>query len=707
MTSEPKHTNRLIKATSPYLLQHAHNPVDWYEWGPEAFEKATTEDKPVFLSIGYAACHWCHVMEHESFEDEEVANYLNEHYVSIKVDREERPDLDDIYMQVTMWMNNGHGGWPMSVFLTPERVPFMAGTYYPKQSFMVLIERLNDYWENKRDDINKQSEAIRNALREWAAVGTQSDVAIPEHTIMFLANGLAGGFDPVHGGTRSEGNKFPPSMAIDLILRRYHRKPVDDYLTVVDVTLEKMANGGIYDHLGGGIARYSTDPIWHVPHFEKMLYDQALVSRAYLDGYLVTDRKRYADVARDIFRYVLTDLQSPEGGFYSTRDADSEGLEGKYYLWTVEQVEEVLGKDEATIFNDFYNVTPEGNWKATSGRVPPGPKNILRIIHPPSEVAARQDLSESELHAKLEPMRVKLLEARNKRTPPLLDDKILTAWNGLMISSLAKGTQALGDPQYAAAASRAAGFILTKLKKDGRLYRSYRNGEIRHAGFLEDYAFLIEGLIDLYEATFDIRWLNEARALNEVLVKHYLDKEHGAFFFTADDAETTLVRNKAGFDSATPSGNSVQAMNLLRLAKFFDRKDYREMAEGIFRLYAEEVDKRGQAYERLISALDFYYDSTREIVIIGDPGKPETKNLLDEVFARYMPNKIVVLAKGNEQAAAMSENMPLMNGKTMIDSKPTVYVCENYACLKPAATTVELVRQLDAKAPYPDNDATE
>jgi len=684
------HTNRLSRATSPYLLQHAGNPVDWYEWGEEAFAKARQEDKPVFLSIGYAACHWCHVMEHESFESQEVAAALNESFVSIKVDREERPDIDELYMAYTQALTR-HGGWPMSVWLTPDGTPFHAGTYFPKDQFVQLLGGIAGTWGDNREELMRGAAGARDFLTRWATGPKPAEGVITRETIDKLAVQLAGYFDKTLGGIGGGGsNKFPPSMAMDLMLRVYRRTNTPALFEAVDVTLDHMARGGIYDHVGGGICRYSTDREWLVPHFEKMLYDQAMVSAVYLDGYLVSRNPRYAAVAADIFEYVLTDLRSPEGGFYSSRDADSEGLEGKFYIWTVKEVLETLGEEDGQLACKFFDVTETGNWFERMGHAPKGPKNILHISKTPQAFAKLHGLEVQDLERRVHTWREKLRVARAKRVPPGLDDKILPDWNGLMIASLARGARVLDEPKYATAAAAAADFVLKNVSKDGRLLRTYRKGEARLPGNLSDYAFFIEGLLNLYEATFDRCWLDEALRLAEASNVLFYDEQGGAFFFTASDAERLLARSKHPHDGAIPSGNSVHAMNLLRLAMLFDRKDLRAKAESIFRAFAPSVSESPSAYERLCCAADFYHDRVKEIAIVGEPAAPDGKALLRTVFDRYLPNKVVVHAADRLTDTPIA----LLRNKGRIDGKATAYVCEDYRCQLPVTTTEDLAKQL-------------
>lgn len=693
IVAEPKHTNRLIRATSPYLLQHAHNPVEWYEWGAEALEKAKREDKPIFLSIGYAACHWCHVMEHESFEQQEVAEALNGGFVSIKVDREERPDLDELYMTYTQ-VTTGHGGWPMSVWLTPEGVPFFAGTYFPKEQFLGLLGRIEQLWRDDRKQVLARTEKAREFFDEWSKGPKAAEGVVSQEDLTRIATTLARHFDRAKGGLRSDSNKFPPSMAMELLLRVYRRTQEKYLLDAVTVTLDHMSRGGIYDHLGGGICRYSTDPEWLVPHFEKMLYDQAMVSSIYLDAFQATKNRTYADVAKDIFDYVLEDLQSPEGGFYSSRDADSEGMEGAFYIWTVDEIRRVLGDGDADLFCRYYDVTESGNWFEDRGHAPAGPKNILHISKPREVFAKLNGLDVADWDQRIHAWREKLRAVRSKRTHPALDDKVLTSWNGLMIASLAKGARVLDEPKYAAAASRAAGFILKHMRTpDGRLLATYRKGEARLTAYLDDYAFLIEGLLNLYEATFEQRWLDEAARLSDLAIKFYYDDKGGAFYFTASDAEALLARSKSPNDSAIPAGNSVQALNLLRLSVLLDRKYYREKAEAIFRAFGRNLLDSPGSSERLACALDFLHDRVKEIAIVGDADSPRTRALLRTVYDRYLPNKVVVHAPKRLEETPL----PLLKNRGCKDDLPTAYVCERYGCQLPVTNPEDLAKQLDER----------
>jgi uncharacterized protein YyaL (SSP411 family) len=552
MTTQSAYPNRLTDATSPYLLPHAHNPVDWHEWGPEALTKARREDKPIFLSIGYSACHWCHVMAHESFENEQIAALMNEYFVNIKVDREERPDLDQTYMQATMIINQGHGGWPMSVWLTPDLKPFFAGAYFPPESkwgrpgFREVCERISELWQSRRQQIEADADRLAGLVARGLQGGGDAETRLTLGAIGRTVSTLAAAFDRERGGIVSGGtNKFPPSMALDLFLRALARDATDEpaqkeLRQLVELTLDRMARGGIYDQLGGGVHRYSTDADWLVPHFEKMLYDQALVSRTYIDAYRLTGETRYARVAREVFDHVIDDLQSPDGGFYSTRDADSEGQEGKYYVWTKAEILAVLGEEDGELFCCYYGVSASGNWN--DPHAPGVAKNILHVPRDLETVAQLNNVDPHELERRLGNARRKLLELRRRRAPPGLDDKILTEWNGLMIASLPRGGAVLGEKRYVDARAGAADFILDKQHTDGRLQRAYRAGRTLDAAFLTDYACMIDGLIELYEATFERRWLDKAVELNRAVVGRFYDEESGGFFFMADERTQTLLQ---------------------------------------------------------------------------------------------------------------------------------------------------------------------
>jgi uncharacterized protein YyaL (SSP411 family) len=695
--------NRLAAATSPYLLQHAHNPVDWYEWGTEALERAKAEDKPIFLSIGYSACHWCHVMAHESFEDPAAAAVMNKYFINIKVDREERPDIDHLYMQATMLMNRGQGGWPMSVWLTPRLRPFFAGTYFPptarwgRPGFAQVCQRIGELWNSPEDrkQLLAQGDELTHAIRDSfgvAAAPAGSGAALGLPLIESVAEHLSRAFDEEFGGMPGGGeNKFPPSFAIDLMLRDCHTKPEGHPARarmerIVRLTLDQMSRGGIYDHLGGGIARYSTDREWHAPHFEKMLYDQALVSRCYLDASQYFNEPAYADVARSICDYIIADLQSPEGGIYSTRDADSEGEEGKYYVWTIEEVREACGDDDAAAVCAYYDVRPEGNWD--DPHAPGVPKNILHIRRSEAEAAAEIGVDVAEFRARLARGRAKLLEVRGRRVPPGLDDKILAEWNGLMISSLARIGASLDEPRYVEAARRAASFILDHQRRDGRLLRSSRGGRTLDTAFLSDYAAMIDGLLELYEATFEKRWFDEALKLNDVAAELFWDPETGGYYFTANDHEHLIARHKDIRDGATPSGNSLQFLNLLRLEAMTGDKKLATMAERTLEHFHGELVETPFAYERFLSSVHFAMSGALEIAIVGDLERPETQALLRTVRTAYVPARVIMWLDPARPADAVSS--PLLTGRMPVDGAPAAYVCRRYACERPVTTPAQL-----------------
>ncbi len=695
-------TNRLQHATSPYLQQHARNPVDWYEWGPAALQKARDEQKPIFLSIGYSACHWCHVMAHESFENEDIAAVMNEHFVNIKVDREERPDLDEIYMQATLVLNQGQGGWPMSVWLTPDLKPFFAGTYFPptarygRPGFLELCQAIGKAWREHRPDIVQQADKLTDVIRTGLEGAAENDGPLSTATVDAAAEKLAGAFDSVSGGIVSGGtNKFPPSMALDVMLRSALRRPAGNarrqQLTeLVETTLDHMAMGGIYDQLGGGFHRYSTDVEWHVPHFEKMLYDQALVSRIYLDGYQWYEKELYARIARETLDYVLRDLRSPAGGFYSSRDADSEGQEGKYYTWTRAQVTAVLGQECGEKFAAHFDISPSGNWQ--DPHEPGASKSVPRLLRDVECCAKMYGITPAEFRHKLANAREQLLAARQERVAPTRDDKILVEWNGLMISALARGGCVLGEPKYIAAATAAAEFILDKQLVDGRLKRAYRAGETTDTAFLSDYACLIEGLLDLYEATFDRRWLAHAAQLNRTAIEHYWDEADGGFFFTPDDHEQLIARSKDVRDGAVPSGNSVQLMNLLRLSVMLGDQELRKLADHMLRSLSGEVNAAPWASERFLAAVDFAVAGPVELAIVGNPQDEATQALLRQVHASYLPNRVLMLR--NPDCAAANPAVPLLENRALVNGRPAAYVCRNYTCQRPATTREELAAQL-------------
>jgi uncharacterized protein len=680
--------NRLANETSPYLLQHKDNPVDWYPWGEEALERAREEDKPILLSIGYSACHWCHVMERESFEDEATARIMNEHFVNIKVDREERPDLDSIYMSAVQALTRG-GGWPMTVFLTPDGSPFYGGTYFPPvsrggmPSFKGVLTSLADAYENRRDEVLRSAQSVRDYLR-----AVTIDAAIPKSSspgtdlLERAAESLVSQLDRRFGGFGG-APKFPQAMNLEALLRHWRRTGDLAALSGVEDTLRAMAGGGIYDQLGGGFHRYSVDEYWLVPHFEKMLYDNALLSRLYLEAYQATGDDFFRRVAEETLDYVLRDMISPEGGFYSAEDADSEGEEGKFYVWTPEEVEASLDPEDARLAMRFWDVTERGNFEG---------KNILNVPRPPEAVAAEFDLSPEELRERIAKIRSRLFAVREGRVRPARDEKILSAWNGLMLRSFALAARVTGREDYREAAERNAAFLLEELKEGGRLRRSYKDGRARFNGYLEDYAMVADGLVALYEATFETRWLVEADSLCDAISELFWDAEKGVFYDTPADHEELVTRPRDVYDNAAPSGTSVATDVLLKLALLLDRDDYRRRAESILEELSGGIEQLPGAFGRLLAALDFSVSEPREVAIVGDPEAPDTRALIDAVYARYLPNKVVAgRAPDDEEATGL---VPLLANRPAPDGRARAYVCVRYACQSPTTDPTELLEQL-------------
>src|SRR5271169_4400574 len=663
---------------------HSHNPVDWFPWGDEAIAKARSEDKPVFLSIGYSTCHWCHVMEEESFEDEKIASVLNERFVPIKVDREERPDLDEIYMKAVIAIN-GQGGWPLSVFLTPDLKPFYGGTYFPPvprhglPGFPEVLNFIADTWKSKRQEVVKSSEEITKANSDGYALkgeGTLSKVLLDNAYAVVLS-----AHDPQFGGF-GRPPKFPLPSYLGFLLRYNARTGKGSALNPVMKTLDSMADGGIHDHLAGGFHRYSTDRYWLVPHFEKMLYDNALLSRVYADAYRATRTERYAATARDTLGWILDEMTSPEGGFFSAQDADTAEGEGYYYTWTPSEISEVLGKEDGAIFCAHYGVSPEGNFE--------GGRSILNVTTTAERTASKLGLTVDQVDEALRKGRDALLKARRRRDRPRVDDKILASWNGLAISGFACAYQALQDERYLSAATKSADFILTKLVKKGAspmLHRRYRDGDVAIEGNLEDYSFLIAGLLDLYEASFDKRWMSAAVMLAEEMTSVFWDVERGGFFLTPPGRE--IVAIKEGYDGPTPSGNSVAALDLLRLAEFTGNQDFREMAETTLKLFADAMESAPTGYLEMLAAVDFSFGS-KEVVVASGWKPDELGAMVKEIRTRYLPTKVLVLADGDPAMAQLTE------GKASIKGMPTVYVCENFACKAPVTDVQALRRELES-----------
>ena len=700
----PRFTNRLAKEKSPYLLQHAHNPVDWFPWGAEAFEKARKEDKPIFLSIGYSTCHWCHVMERESFESEELAKFLNEHFVSIKVDREERPDVDRVYMTFVQ-ATTGGGGWPMSVWLTPDLKPFVGGTYFPpddrygRPGFVSVLKKLADAWKHDRQKIVDQGNEIVAALREHTAPGAKKSGELGADILKSALDQFVRTFDQEQGGWGG-APKFPRPVTMNFLFRAHARGLGEAALEMNLLTLQKMAAGGMHDHLGGGFHRYSVDGQWHVPHFEKMLYDQAQLACSYLDAFQIKHDPLFKKTARDILDYVRRDMTDPQGGFYSAEDADSlekpdakKKLEGAFYVWTKKEIAGLLG-DDAQIFDRFYGVEETGN--APGGSDPQGEfegKNILIQRHSVGEVAKIYKKQPAEVEKILADARRKLFEVRAKRPRPHLDDKIITAWNGLMISAFARAAQVLDDPAYLDAATRAAKFVQTHLTRDGALIRSYRQGPSDVPGFADDYAFLIQGLLDLYEASADIAWLKWAAELQAKQDALFADKEHGGYFSVTDKDPHILLRMKEDYDGAEPSPNSIAALNLLRLAEMTGSEPWKKEAARTIAVFGEQVAKSPTAMPQMLVALDFSLAKPKQIVIAGKPGADDTRALLREVHAHFIPNKIVLFADGGDGQHWLGKKLDFIKTAKPLDGKATAYVCEDFVCQAPV-NDVKKLREL-------------
>ncbi|MEP6603034.1 MAG: thioredoxin domain-containing protein [Spartobacteria bacterium] len=730
-----EHSNRLAGEKSPYLLQHAHNPVDWYPWGEEAFAKARRENKPIFLSIGYSTCHWCHVMAHESFEEKETAVIMNREFVNIKVDREERPDVDRVYMTFVQAMT-GHGGWPMSVWLTPELQPFVGGTYFPPQDrdgspgFKKVLAGIAAAWKQNHEKILEQGEKIVEALHESQNAPREAG-KIDIKVLDTAYEQLARTFDAQEGGFGS-APKFPRPVTFNFLTRfhargvgRASRLPNRKYATgtvapqaeralEMDLfTLRKMAAGGIHDHLGGGFHRYSVDRYWHVPHFEKMLYDQAQLAVAYLDAFQITlapaspstggQDRQFETVARDILDYVARDLTAKEGGFFSAEDADSllaegkpEHAEGAFYVWTEKEIDAALGGD-AAIFKFHYGVQPHGN--APEGSDPQQEftgKNILIERHAVAETAQRFKKKEEEVRQSFAGSREKLWSIRNKRPRPHLDDKIISAWNGLMISAYARGAQVLNEPRYLESAVRAATFLRAHLydEKQKTLFRSYREGRGQVEGFADDYAFVIQGMVDLYEASFDVQWLKFATALQETQDRLFFDETGGGYFSTSGKDKSVVLRMKDDNDSAEPAASSVAARNLLRLAQFYDRKEWRDRAEKTINAFRPTLSRFPSAMPQMLVALDASVSKPRQIVIAGKRDAAGTRALLAEVHRHFLPHKILLLADGSEGHEYLSENLEAIGAMSMIDGKPAAYVCEDFTCKAPVTDPAELRKLL-------------
>ena len=695
-----KHYNRLINEKSPYLLKHAENPVDWYPWGDEAFNKAREEDKPIFLSIGYSTCHWCNVMERESYNDPEAGRVMNDTFVSIKVDREERPDIDNIYITVCQMMLRDGCGWPLNIIMTSDKKPFFAATYIPKTArfgrsgLMELIPRVEDVWQNSREEILFTADRVVEVLKN---LSTNTPGEEPDRTVLKTAyEQLNSGFDEQHGGF-SQAPKFPSPHTLQFLLRYWSRTGDNKSLLMVEKTLQEISRGGVFDHVGFGFHRYSTDRQWLVPHFEKMLYDQALLAMAYTETFQATGKIEYAKTAKSIFTYVLRDMRSPEGLFYSAEDADSEGEEGRFYLWTKDEIEKMLDKHEAGLIIKVFNLENEGNYIDQLERRKTG-ANIFHLQNSFQEISSEMGISANELELRLEKVRKKIYHAREKRIHPYKDDKSLTDWNGLMIAALAKGARAFDEQAYTEAARQAADFILNNMRSStGRLLHRYRAGDAAIPAMVADYAYFTWGLLELYEASFEVKYLDAAIELTEDLLKHFWDKKNGGFFFSSVDSEKMLVPWKDFSDGALPSGNSVSMHNLLRLGRITANSKLEEKASEISRLVANEVNRFPTAYTYFLMALDFGLGPSYEVIISGKTDAEDTKEMVKAIRSRFIPNKVVILRPAEQEPPEIVRIAKFAENQTSLDGKSTAYVCLNYNCKLPTTDINEMLGLLNIR----------
>ena len=687
MTDE--HTNRLIHETSPYLLQHAHNPVDWYPWSEEAFEKAKKENKPVLLSIGYSACHWCHVMERESFENEKIAALMNELFVNIKVDREERPDLDEIYMNAVQ-MLTGRGGWPMTMFLTPEGKPFYGGTYFPPEDrqgmpgFPRILQGVAQAYRERPADVEKSVAQILETLHHMAESQPSENDFAPG-IIAESCEKIARAYDSENGGL-GQAPKFPNPGVYELFLRYYSESGDERYLTMVAQTLSKMAQGGIYDHVGGGFHRYSVDAKWLVPHFEKMLYDNVQLLRIYSQAYLITREPLYKTVVEESAGYLLREMHQPEGGFYSTQDADSEGEEGRFFVWTLAEIDALLGAEDGEVFARMYDVTEEGNFEE---------KNILHPILTVDQASKFFRKEKSEIEALIARTKEKLFTAREKRIKPFRDEKIIAAWNGLLLSGLAEAIKITGASSCLEASRRTVEFIFGRMFRDGYLLHVYKDGQAKLRGYLDDYAFVALGLLDLYEVLLDRSLIDRAMELADIMLREFWDERGGGLFYTGKSHEPLISRAKPVFDASIPSGNAIAAQLLLRLYHLVGAEDYHTRAETILRSYYDAMVSQPFGFAHMLCALDQYLHPAKEIVIVGERSDARTTDLIKEIHSLYLPNKAVQIFAPGESLEKVS---PLMVGKQQIDGRPTAYVCQNFTCSAPVTSWAELKRLLETNA---------
>lgn len=694
----PKTSNRLAAEKSPYLLQHAYNPVDWYPWGEEAFAAAKQEDKPIFLSIGYSTCHWCHVMERESFQDQTVAAALNDAFICVKVDREERPDVDTVYMNVCQALT-GSGGWPLTVIMTPGKEPFYAGTYFPPQSrygrpgVIEIAENIKKSWHENKEDLIGRAGQIVAQMRSIAAEASSAielDKGILDQGFRYFKHA----FDEVHGGF-SQAPKFPSPHNLLFLLRYWRRTGDEVALSMVETTLRQMRRGGVYDHLGGGFHRYATDHKWLVPHFEKMLYDQAMLAIAYTEAWQATKHADFADTARDIIDYVLRNMQAAEGAFFAAEDADSEGEEGKFYVWTLAEIEAALPVADARLAISIFNVSEQGNYLGETTGKKTG-TNILHLSKSLAELAQEHNLTESELADRLKQIRQKLLAVRQPRVHPFKDTKILTDWNGLMVAALALAGRAFNDDHYLAAAADGVAFLRSHLRQEnGKLYKRWREGEAALPAQLDDYAFLIWGLLELYTASQEVSHLAWAIELQDIMIATYWDPEQGGFFLTANDAEEFFLRPKEIYDGAIPSGNSVAIMNCLRLSRLTGRMELEEYAAKAWATFSQQIATSPAAHRFALAALDFSLGPTHEVVIAGEKNAPDTKALLRALHEEFLPNTVLLFYPQQKLARiAIAILAPFISSLTTVDGQATAYVCSNFSCQQPVHSVTDLLASL-------------
>jgi len=691
--------NRLKDEKSPYLLQHADNPVDWYPWGSEAFDKACKEKKPIFLSIGYSSCHWCHVMEKESFEDIEVAKLMNEVFVSIKVDREERADIDNLYMAVSQMMT-GSGGWPLNIILTPDKKPFFTATYIPKVSqfgqigMLELIPHIKEIWETQRDKILRSADEISTAIQQTMQI--PSDKELDENTINLAYKQLTKRFDQQYGGF-GDAPKFPIAQDLLFILRYWKHTDDKKALEIIEKTLQAMRNGGIYDHVGFGFHRYSTDSQWLVPHFEKMLYDQAMLAMTYTEAYQATGKEEYRKTVQEIFTYILRDMTAPEGGFFSAEDADSEGEEGKFYIWTEDEIRDALKIEQAEFILKVFNIKKNGNFIKQETKKRTG-ANILHLKTVKKKPIPELYGSEHEFKTTLSTALQNLFTYRKKRVHPFKDDKILTDWNGLMIAALAKGARVFNEPKYVKAAKRTVEFIFKELRtSNGRLLHRYRDNQAAIPAFIDDYAFLIWGLIEVYQTTFEVKYLQMALNLNDDLIEHFWDKNNGGFFFTADDGEELLGRRKKIYDGAIPSGNSVASLNLLRLGRLIANSNLEKKAAEIGRVFGVNVEQAPSAHTFLMISVFFKIGPSYEVIIAGNSSAKDTEEMLKNIWKEFIPSKVVILRPTEEETPEIVNLATFTQFMKGINGKATAYICLNYACKIPTTDIRKMLDLLNVK----------